>query len=58
MAPPVKVTTASEEVRVELQRRAKARTSAHRDRFRANIILLRLEGLTTGHFPKGVAKRT
>jgi transposase len=33
------------EVRAELQRRAKAPTSAHRDRFRANIILLRLEGL-------------
>jgi transposase len=32
-------------VRAELQRRAKAPTSAHRDRFRANIILLRLEGL-------------
>jgi hypothetical protein len=28
-----------------LQRRAKAPTSAHRDRFRANIILLRLEGV-------------
>ena len=29
----------------ELQRRANAPTSAHRDRFRAKIILLRLEGL-------------
>ena len=40
MARPVKVITASAEVRAELQRRAKAPTSAHRDRFRANIILL------------------
>jgi transposase len=45
MARPVKVITASAEVRVELHRRANASTSAHRDRFRANIILLRLEGL-------------
>jgi len=45
MARPVKVITASAEVRTELQRRANASTSAHRDRFRANIILLRLEGL-------------
>jgi transposase len=45
MARPVKVITASAEVRAELHRRAKAPTSAHRDRFRANIILLRLEGL-------------
>jgi hypothetical protein len=45
MARPAKVITASAEVRVELQRRAKAPTSAHRDRFRANIILLLLEGL-------------
>jgi transposase len=44
MARPVKVITASAEVRAELQRRAKA-PSAHRDRFRANIILRRLEGL-------------
>ena len=29
----------------ELQRRARASTSAHRDRFRAEIILLRLEGI-------------
>jgi len=33
MARPVKVITASAEVRAELQRRAKAPTSAHRDRF-------------------------
>jgi hypothetical protein len=44
MARPIKVITASLEVRAELQRRANAPTSAHRDRFRANIILLRLEG--------------
>src|ERR1700730_4982194 len=45
MARPVKVITASAEVRSELQRTAKAPTSAHRDPVRANIILLRLEGL-------------
>jgi hypothetical protein len=37
MARPVKVVTASAEVRAELQRRANAPTSAHRDRVRANI---------------------
>jgi transposase len=45
MVRPIKVITASAEVRAELQRRTNAPTSAHRDRFRANIILLRLEGL-------------
>ena len=45
MARPVKVVEASEGVRAELERRAKAQTSVHRDRFRANIILLRLDGL-------------
>src|SRR6476659_2352394 len=45
MARPIKVITAGAEIRAELQRRANAPTSAHRDRFRANIILLRLEGL-------------
>jgi transposase len=45
MARPIKVVMASTEVRAELQRIAKAWTSAHRDRFRANIILLRLDGL-------------
>jgi transposase len=45
MARPIKVVMASAKVRAELQRRAKASTSAHRDRFRANIILLRLDGL-------------
>ena len=45
MARPIKVIIASEDVRAELQRRAKASTSAHRDRFRSKIILLRLGGL-------------
>ena len=45
MARPIKVITAGAEIRAELQRRANAPTSAHRDRFRAKIILLRLEGL-------------
>jgi len=45
MARPIKVTSASGDVRTELVRRAKASTSAHRDRFRAQIILLRLDGL-------------
>jgi transposase len=45
MARPIKVLTADEHVRAELERRAKASTSAHRDRWRAKIILLRLDGL-------------
>ena len=45
MARPIKVVAASAEVRAELERRAKAPTRAHRDRFRAHIILLRLDGL-------------
>jgi transposase len=45
MARPIKVMTASNDVRRELERRAKASTSAHRDRFRAQIVLLRLDGL-------------
>ncbi len=45
MARPIKVMSASGDVRAELERRAKASTSAHRDRFRAQIILLRLAGL-------------
>lgn len=44
MARPIKVVEASADVRAELERRAKAATSAHRDRFRADIILLRLGG--------------
>jgi transposase len=42
---PIKVLEASEAVRAELRRRVKAPTSAQRDRFRAEIILLRLDGL-------------
>ena len=45
MARPIKVVTAEKGVRAELEHRAKASTSAHRDRLRAKIILLRLEGL-------------
>src|SRR5271157_4309493 len=45
MARPIKVLEATEAVRVELRRRVKAWTSAQRDRFRAEIILLRLDGL-------------
>jgi len=45
MARPIKVLTADEDVRAELERRAKASTRAHRDRWRAKIILLRLDGL-------------
>jgi hypothetical protein len=41
MARPIKVITAGAEIRAELHRRANALTSAHRDRFRAKIILLR-----------------
>ena len=45
MARPIKVLMASAESLAELQRRAAASTSAHRDRFRARIVLLRLDGL-------------
>ena len=45
MARPIKAITASEDVRAELERRTKASTSTHRDLFRAEIILLRLDGL-------------
>jgi transposase len=45
MARPIKVVTADENVRAELERRVRASTSAYRDRLRAKIILLRLEGL-------------
>jgi transposase len=45
MARPIKVVTADKGVRAELERRAKAPTSAHRDRLRAKIVLLRLDGL-------------
>ena len=42
---PIKVLVTTDAVVSELQRRAKAPTSAYRDRFRAEIILLRLSGL-------------
>ena len=45
MARPIKVLVTTDAVVSELQRRAKAPTSAYRDRFRAEIILLRLSGL-------------
>ena len=45
MARPIKVLSASEEVRAELKRRANGRATEHRDRFRAKIILLRLDGV-------------
>src|ERR1700758_2537753 len=45
MARPIKVVTADKGVRAELERRAKAPTSAYRDRLRAKIVLLRLDGL-------------
>ena len=41
----IKVLAASEEVRAELRRRANGRSTEHRDRFRAEIILLRLDGM-------------
>ncbi len=45
MARPIKVLAASKEVRAELRRRANGRSTEHRDRFRAEIILLRLDGM-------------
>ena len=45
MARPIKVLSASEDIRTELQRRANGRSIEHRERFRAKIILLRLDGL-------------
>jgi transposase len=45
MARPIKVLATTEVVRAELRRRVKAPTSAQRDRFRAEIVLLRLDGL-------------
>jgi hypothetical protein len=44
MARPIKVLCASEDVKIELRRRANGRSSEHRKRFRAEIILLRLQG--------------
>ena len=45
MARPIKVLVASKEVRAELRRRADGRSIEHRDRFRAEMILLRLDGM-------------
>jgi transposase len=45
MARPVKVLSASDEVRAELRRRANGRANEHRERFRAGIILQRLQGV-------------
>ena len=45
MARPIKVITASEEVRAELEWRSKAPKCAYRDRFRARIVLARLDGM-------------
>lgn len=45
MARPIKVLAASKEVSAELRRRADGRSTEHRDRFRAEIILLRLDGM-------------
>lgn len=45
MARPIKKLKASAADVAELRRRAKAATSPHRDRLRAEIILLRLEGM-------------
>jgi len=45
IARPIKVLAASKGVRAELRRRANGRSSEHRDRFRAEIILLRLDAM-------------
>jgi hypothetical protein len=45
MARPVKALCASEDVKTELRRRANGRSSEDRKRFRAEIILLRLQGV-------------
>jgi transposase/AraC-like DNA-binding protein len=46
MARPVKVLSASDDVRAELRRRARGQANEHRERFRAGIILLRLNGVS------------
>ena len=48
MARPVKVLSATEEVRSELSRRANGRANPHRERFRAAIVLRRLDGMSIG----------
>ena len=45
LARPIKVLAASKELRAELRRRANGRSTQQRDRFRAEIILLRLDGM-------------
>ena len=45
MARPIKVLAASKEVGAELRRRANGRSTEHRDRFRAEMILLRPDGM-------------
>jgi hypothetical protein len=45
MARPVKILSATDVVRAELRRRANGRANEHRERFRAGIILRRLEGV-------------
>jgi len=45
MARPIKTLSASKEVQDELRRRANVRANEHRERFRASIILTRLQGL-------------
>jgi hypothetical protein len=45
VARPIKVLCASEDVKTELRRRANGRSNEHRKRFRAEIILLRLQGV-------------
>jgi transposase len=46
MARPIKVLSAGDDVRAELRRRAGGRANEHRARFRAGIILLRLDGVS------------
>jgi transposase len=48
MARPVKVLSAPEDVRSELRRRANGRANPHRERFRAGIVLQRLDGVSIG----------
>ena len=53
MARPVKVLSAADDIISELRRRASGRANEHRERFRAGIILLRLDGASI----KAVAAR-
>jgi transposase len=48
MARPVKVLSAPEDVLSELRRRANGRANPHRERFRAGMILQRLDGVSIG----------